>query len=89
MLVIGVDANGSEGPRGLVCAIVENEFSLGEHDVAYDAPVLFHHEVELGDEVGVVSELVEHEMLGASRTIDVPEGFAREILHLTVIAGLF
>jgi hypothetical protein len=52
-------------------------------------PVVLHHEVELGDEVGVRTVLVEHKVLGASRAVDVPECFAREVLHLAPVLGLF
>ena len=57
--------------------------------MSYNPAVLFHHEVKLGDEVGITAVLVQYIMLGAAWTINIPEGFSREILHLTVILGLF
>jgi hypothetical protein len=50
---------------------------------------LLHHEVELGDKVRICSVLIEHIVLGASRTIDVPESFARKVLHLPKIFRSF
>jgi hypothetical protein len=51
-----------------------------------DNPVAFlHYKVELWDEVGACSILIEHVMLCASWTIDVPECLTREVLHLAII----
>ena len=41
--------------------------------MADDFIIFFHHEIKFRDKVGVVPVLVEHIMLGASGTIDVPE----------------
>ena len=88
-LIVGMDADGAECPRRTVRAVVEDKFGLGKHDVAHDASVLLHHQIELGDEIGIAAVLVEHVMLGATRTIDVPESLTGKVLHLTVISGLF
>ena len=50
---------------------------------------IFHHKVQLRDEVGIRSILIEHVMLCASRTIDIPECLTRKVLHLTIIFWLF
>jgi hypothetical protein len=57
--------------------------------MAYNLAVLFHHEVELWDKVGIAPVPVEHIVLGAAGTIDVPESLAGEVLYLTVILRLF
>jgi hypothetical protein len=57
--------------------------------MAYDAAVLLHHPVKFGYKVGIIPVLVEHKVLGASWPIHIPKGFAGEVFHLTVIAGLF
>ena len=58
-------------------------------DVAYDAAFVFHHQVELGNEVGVVAVLVEHVVFGAAGTVYVPECFAGEVLYFAVVVGGF
>ena len=83
-----MDADGPERPRRDTPAVILDELSTGEHDVAHDAPVLLHHQVEFGDKVGIISKLVEDEVLGASRAINVPESLAGEVFHLAVIMGL-
>ena len=72
-----------------MCAVIKYKFSPREHDMSYNPAVLLHDEVELGDEIGITAVLVQYIMLGAAGTINVPESFSREILHLTVILGLF
>ena len=52
-------------------------------------PVLLHHEVKLRDEIWVAPELVQHIMLRASGTIDVPEGFTGKVFDGTVIGRGF
>ena len=87
--VVGVDADGTECPRGNVAAIVEHKFGTGEHNMAYNAVVEFHEVVQFGDEIGVVAVLVEYVMLDTSGAVDVPERLAREVLYLTIVFGLF
>jgi hypothetical protein len=72
-----------------MCAVVKDKFCPREHDVAYNPAILFHHQVLFGDKVGIAAVLVEHVMLGATRTIDIPKSLTGEVLHLTVILGLF
>ena len=72
-----------------MCAVVKDEFCPREHDVAYNPAAFFHDEIELGDKIGIAAVLVQHIMLGATWTINVPEGLTGEILHLTEILGLF
>ena len=57
--------------------------------MSYDFAIGFHHEIELRDEIGVGTEAVEHEMLGAPGAIDIPERFAGEIFHFAVVLRLF
>ncbi len=48
----------------------------------------FHHEIQLWNEVGIVSVLVEHIMLCASWAVNVPERLARQVFHLTPVLWL-
>ena len=57
--------------------------------MSYDFAIDFHYEIELRDEIGVGTEAVEHEMLGAHGAIDIPERFAGEIFHFAVVLRLF
>ena len=83
------DADGTEGPGRLAAAVVQHELCLREHHVTHDAAILLHHEVQLRDEIRVAAILVQHEMLGASGTVDVPESLAGQNLHLAVIFRSF
>ena len=42
-LVVGVYADGAEGPGGEHAAVGLDDLCLGEHDVAYDTAFVFHH----------------------------------------------
>ena len=57
--------------------------------MSYDFAIDFHHEIELRDKIGVGTEAVEHEMLGAPGAIDIPECLAGEIFHFAVVLRLF
>ena len=57
--------------------------------MSYDFAIDFHHEIELRDEIGVGTEAVEHEMLGAPGAIDIPECLAGEVFHFAVVLRLF
>ena len=80
-----MDADGAECPRRVGCSIVQCNLGLREHNMANDAVILFHHKVQLWDEIGICSILIEHVMLCASRTVDVPECLTCKVLNLTII----
>ena len=84
-----MDTDGAEGPGWLARAVRQHQFGLGEHYVADHAAVLFHHEVQLRDEVRMAAILIQHKMLRASGAINVPECLPREVLHLAVIGRGF
>ena len=87
--VVGGDADGAEGPRRKSRSVVKDDFCFRKHHMADDLAILFHHEIQFRNKVGVISISVEHIMLGASGTIDVPERLACEVFHLAIVLWLF
>ena len=85
---IGMDADWAESPGGNAAAILQQQLRLRKHDVSDDASILFHYKIQFWNKVGVVSESVEHKMLRASRTINVPERFAGEVFNIAVVLWL-
>ena len=88
-LVVGMDADGTESPGWEKRAIQLHDSRFGKHHMSDDFFVFFHHEIEFGNEVRIISVLIEHKMLLAPRTIYIPKCLAGEVLHLAVIFGSF
>ena len=88
-LVVGMDADGAESPRREYRSIVKHNLCFGEHHMADDMVILYHHKVQLWDEIRVCSILIEYVMLRASRTLYIPECLSRKVLYLTEIFCLF
>ena len=84
LAVVKAHASVSVGP-----SVLADDGGLGVHHVPDDLPVLLHHEVELGDEVRVLTVLVKHVMLCAARSVSIPECLSGEVLYLSVVFGLF
>ena len=88
-LIVRMDADGAEGPGGFPSAVRQDQFGLGKHHMADQAPVLFHHEIQFRDEVGVAAIAVQYIMLRASGAIDIPEGLPGEFFHGAVVGRRF
>ena len=88
-LVVGMNADGTESPRREHRSIVKRNLCFGKHHMADNYSIFLHHKVEFRDEIGVCSILIEHVMLCASRTIDIPECLSRKVFHLTIIFRSF
>ena len=87
-LVVGMYADGPESPRGEHRPVIQHNLSFGKHHMPDYPAVFLHHQVQLRDKVGIAAVAVQHIVLGASGTIDVPESLARQVLHLAVVVGL-
>ena len=95
-LVVGMNTDGTESPRRVGRSIVKHNLCFRKHHMSDNLTrrlvltiVFLHHKVQLWDEVGIRPILIEHVMLSASRTIDVPECLTRQVFYLTIIFGLF
>ena len=88
-LIVGMDADRTEGPGGFARTVRKHQFGLGEHHMADDLPVFLHHEIQFRDKVRVIAILIQHIMLRASGAIDIPKSLPREILHFAVIGRCF
>ena len=79
---------GTDEPSGNINSALEN-ITWPEHHMAYQAAFILQHEVQFRNKVGTVSVTMQHEVLRASRTIYIPESFAREVLDRAVIFRSF
>ena len=87
--IVRMNADGPEGPGWFPRSVGQSQFRLREHDMADKTALLFHHKVQLRDEIRIVPVLIQHKMLRATGAVHIPKGLPREIFHRTVIFGFF
>ena len=85
--IVRVHADGAEGPGGLLRALIQDQFGLGEHHMADKTALLLHHEVQFRDEIRIAPVLIQHEVLRAAGAVNIPEGLPREVFHRAVFFG--
>ena len=61
----------------------------GIHNMTDYLAVQFHYKVKLPNEVRTVTELVQHIMLQASGTVDVPERLTGQVFNCAVVGWGF
>ena len=88
-LVIGTDADGPEGHHADFASVIGVDVRPRVHHVPDDFAVHFQHEREFRHKVGLAPVAVQHVMLGASGTVNVPEGFAGKVFDGLKVARLF
>ena len=90
---VGMDAYGTEGQNGQCAAVVHADFGMhadGLSDESFRFPFADGHDkVEFGNEGRVGAQAMQDVMFEASGTVDVPEGFADEVLHVVAFLGTF
>ena len=84
-LVVRGDADGAEGQYRDDSAVIGENLRLGEHHVAHKDSVGLHHEIQLGDKVGIAAVAVKYIVLGATGPIDIPEGFSGKVFYIAEI----
>ena len=68
-----------------ISSVVSVDHGFHKHILSDDLAVLFHHEIEFGNERRIRAQFVDHEMLEASGAVDVLERLADHILDETAV----
>lgn len=88
-LKIRMNADRPERKRGEPCPIGAVDPRMHIHDLPDDPAFPHHHQVEFGHKLAARAETMQDKMLGASRTVNIPERIAHQLFCLEKIFRLF
>ena len=89
MLQFRSNANWSHCQNGYHPAVIGFNNGFHKYILTDQSAVLFHNKIQLFDKRRIVTQYMDHIMLTAPGTIDVPEGFPDKFLHFPIIFCFF